>query len=154
LNLIHADLFRLVMSKASSTGIIRSQDHDDLISIAEELGVDANELSLSDIKEAVIEHGEKVYSGSVSTESGEVSVAIYRVVDPDTNARKYVAILSCSTESDETAEIYATDTLTQAIDLAESFLLNVPNAGREISTIIKELKRRTHSASEEESVHA
>jgi len=148
-----AQLLRVVLSKGSR-GIIRSQDHNDLIDIADELGVDPNDLTMSDIEEVLREHSDDYYAYSVSVNDEEVSTAIYRVTDPETGRKRYVAVLSHSTKADESVEIYAVDAPRQVLDVVESFLSDVRRSTRNRKLMAKigqlEEKIRSHIRSAEE----
>jgi len=147
LKIDRAKLVHEVLSKASSTGLIKSEDHDDIIEIAEKLGLDPNELSVDEIESVITEYGKKVFSIYVSSNGEKIGVAIYKVLDPVTNERRYVAILGDSTESGESVEIYATNNIKQAVEVAESFLSEVKESFSEeaILAIVDQAERKLKS---------
>jgi len=150
-----SQLLHAILSKASSTGIIKSEDHDDIIEIAEKLGLDVNDLSIDDIESVITEYGKKIFSTYASVDNEQIGVAIYKVLDPITNSYRYVTILEDSTESGISIEIYANNNIKQAVEVAESFISDVKkNISEEVILAIfehaeKRLKSLANSREEE-----
>jgi len=154
LRIDRAKLVHEVLSKAASTGLIKSEDHDDIIEIAEKLGLDMNELSVDEIESVITEYGKKMFSVHAPIDNERINVAIYKVFDPIENKYQYVAILEDSTESSLSLEIYAADNIKGAVEAAESFLSDIKRSvlsERDLATIERiEKKLKVFAGSGEE----